>query len=146
MILCDFLSRIEVDDGDPLDLVPITYNVLALLCEAYKHISDNYLVVTSSQRAKAGLPAPPSVHGVTKGVNLNLKPETQALRVRANQTPKTPRVSTPNRSLAHTSQGTPKNPFYPKDNTSYTKGGDSLLVSSNTISCWSQVHRCQVNK
>ena len=78
MILCDFLSRIQVDQGDPMDLVPITYNCYAILQEAYKILEENYLILTRSQRAQAGLPAPPRVHGASKGVNPDLKPETQA--------------------------------------------------------------------
>ena len=96
MILCDFLSRIQVDDGDPLDLIPITYNVLAILQDAYQCIADRYCIVTRSQRAKAGLPAPPPVHGATKGVNPNLKPETQARR----------QQQTPPRRLLHNSPTT----------------------------------------
>ena len=75
MILCDFLSRIQVDQGDPMDLVPITYNCYAILQEAYKVLEENYLILTRSQRAQA---APPRVHGASKGVNPDLKPETQA--------------------------------------------------------------------
>ena len=78
MILCDFLSRIQVDQGDPIDLVPITYTCYAILQEAYKVPEENYLILTRSQRAQAGLPAPPKVHGASKGVNPDLKPETQA--------------------------------------------------------------------
>ena len=31
MILCDFLSRVAVDDSDPMDLIPIAFNVYDLL-------------------------------------------------------------------------------------------------------------------
>ena len=61
-----------------MDLVPITYNYYAILPEAYKVLEENYLILTRSQRAQAGLPAPPRVHGASKGVNPDLKPETQA--------------------------------------------------------------------
>ena len=73
MILCDFLSRIQVDQGDPMDLVPITYNCYVILQEAYKVLEENYLILTRSQRVQAGLPAPPRVHGASKGVNPDLK-------------------------------------------------------------------------
>ena len=78
MILCDFLSRIQVDHSDPMDLIPITYNCYAILQEAYRALEERYLILTRSQRAQAGLPAPPKVHGASKGVNPDLKPETQA--------------------------------------------------------------------
>ena len=87
MILCDFLSRIQVDQGDPMDLIPITYNCLYILQEAYRHLPDTYSIMTRSQRTHAGLPAPPVVHGASKGVNPNLKPETQVRRQNTFQGP-----------------------------------------------------------
>ena len=112
MILCDFLSRIQVDDGDPLDLVPITYNVLTVLQDAYTYIADSYLIVTRSQRAKAGLPAPPPVHGAKKGVNPNLKLETQAKRHPQTPARRPPNVgNTPSPAKTPVTPGTPCTPI-----------------------------------
>ena len=79
MILCDFLSRVAADDSDPMDLIPISFNVYELLQDHYSKI-EAFNVMTRKARAQAGLAPPPSVHGAVKGVNPNLKPETQAHR------------------------------------------------------------------
>ena len=100
MILCDFLSRIAVDEGDPMDLVPVSFNTFTILQDYYfrlKHMSqrthlsekdrkmiykmETYFIMTRSQRNAAGITTLP-VHGVGKAVNPNLKPETQAHRER----------------------------------------------------------------
>ena len=114
MILCDFLSQIQVDDGDPLDLIPITYNVLTVLQDTYACLADNYLIVTRSQRAKAGLPAPPPVHGAKKGVNPNLKPKTQVQRQQMTPGHRPPTMMvTPSPKGCSTLQGTPAPPVTP---------------------------------
>ena len=79
MILCDFLSRISADGGDPMDLVPVAFNVLSIIQERYNYMAE-FKVMTIEQRAAAGISAPPPVHGAQKGVDPNLKPETQAAR------------------------------------------------------------------
>ena len=106
MILCDFLSRIAVDEGDPMDLVPVSFNTITILQDYYfrlKHMShrthlsekerkmiykmETYFIMTRSQRNAAGITTLP-VHGVGKAVNPNLKPETQAHRERLQTIPK----------------------------------------------------------
>ena len=79
MILCDFLSRVAADDSDPMDLIPISFNVFELLQDHYSRM-ETFNVMTRKARAQAGLAPPPSVHGAVKGVNPNHKPETQAHR------------------------------------------------------------------
>ena len=100
MILCDFLSRIAVDEGDPMDLVPVSFNTITILQDYYFRLSqlkickplsekehkmlykmESFFIMTRSQRMAAGIPALP-VHGAEKAVNPNLKPETQAHRER----------------------------------------------------------------
>ena len=68
-----------VDDSDPMDLIPIAFNVYDLLQDHYARI-EAYNVMTRAARAAAGVAPPPAVHGAVKGVNPNLRPETQALR------------------------------------------------------------------
>ena len=80
MILCDFLSRVEADGGDPMDLVPVAFNTLSILEEKYNHMAE-FQIMTREQRAAAGMSAPAPVHGADKGVNPNLGPETQAARL-----------------------------------------------------------------
>ena len=57
MILCDFLSRVAVDDSDPMDLIPIAFNVYDLLQDHYARI-EAYNVMTRAARAATG-GAPP---------------------------------------------------------------------------------------
>ena len=102
MILCDFLSRVAADGGDPMDLVPVAFNAFSMLQEhCYRLVQleistplsldqkklqqkmftkmETFRVMTRSQSIAAGIPALP-VHGADKAVNPNLKPETQAHR------------------------------------------------------------------
>ena len=108
MILCDFLSRVEADGGDPMDLVPVAFNTLSILEEKYNHMAE-FKIMTREQRAAAGMSAPPPVHGVNKGVNPNLKPETQATRLSWSQAPvQTRPTETDNeRSVSQTPMLTP---------------------------------------
>ena len=80
MILCDFLSRVAADGGDPMDLVPVAFNAFTILKERYSHM-DEFKIMTRVQRAAAGIAAQPPVHGANKGVNPSLKPEKQAAGV-----------------------------------------------------------------
>ena len=63
-----------------MDLIPVTYNVMEILEEVYNRIVDKYFVMTRAQRALSGQAPPPKVHGATKGVDPNVKPEVQARR------------------------------------------------------------------
>ena len=92
MILCDFLSRVAADGGDPMDLVPVAFNTFSTLEEKYSHMAE-FKIMTSVQRAAAGIAAPPPVHGANKGVNPNLKPERQAARSLKSQVPIQTRTS-----------------------------------------------------
>ena len=71
MILCDYLSRIAVDNGDP-EVIPISFNALAQYRLAMDHITEpfmitHFMVATRSSTSAAGIKLPP-VHGVQKGV------------------------------------------------------------------------------
>ena len=82
MILCDYLSRIAVDNGDPGEVIPISFNALAQYRLAIDHITEsfmitNFMVATRSSTSAAGIKLPP-VHGAQKGVDPAFKPESQA--------------------------------------------------------------------
>ena len=82
MILCDYLSRIAVDNGNPEKVIPISFNALAQYRLAMDHITEsfmitNFMVATRSSTNAAGIKLPP-VHGAQKGVDPDLKPENQA--------------------------------------------------------------------
>ena len=76
MILSDFLSRQEIDKGDPHEIIPISFDMKAILNEKYYKIEEegNYLVQTRSQAKERGIKVP-EVHGTKKGLDPNLRPE-----------------------------------------------------------------------
>ena len=101
MILCDYLSRIAVDSGDPEEVIPISFNPLALYRLAVDHITEsfmitNFMVATRSSTSAAGIKLPP-VHGAQKGVDPDLKPENQA---KSKKVLLKPTIQTPIKSLA----------------------------------------------
>ena len=82
MILCDYLSRIAVDNGDPGEVIPISFNALTQYRLAIDHITEsfmitNFMVATRSSTSAAGIKLPP-VHGAQKGVDPDLKAENPA--------------------------------------------------------------------
>ena len=65
MILCDYLSRIAVDNGDPEEVTPISFNALAQYRLAMDHITEsfmitNFMVDTRSSTSAAGYKTTPS--------------------------------------------------------------------------------------
>ena len=81
MILCDYLSRIAVDNGDPEEIIPISFNALAQYRLAIDHITEsfmitNFMVATRSSTNATGRKLPP-VHEAQKGVDPDLKPGSQ---------------------------------------------------------------------
>ena len=85
MILCDYLSRIAVDDGNPDEVIPISFNALAQYRLAMDYIAESFLishfnVVTRSGTSAAGISLPP-VHGAQKGLDPDLEPQKQAVEI-----------------------------------------------------------------
>ena len=77
MILSDFLSRQEIDKSDLHEIIPISFDMKAILNEKYYKIEEEkskYLVQTQSQAKDRGIKVP-EVHGSKKGINPNLRPE-----------------------------------------------------------------------
>ena len=77
MILSDFLSRQRTDNSNPHEIVPISFDIQAILKDRYYNIgSDNkYLIYTHSQAKASGVKLT-EVHGVDP----NMKPERQILK------------------------------------------------------------------
>ena len=75
MVLSDFLSRQNIDDSNPHEIIPISFNIHNVLHENYYNI-ENYLVQTRSQARSSGIKLP-KVHGVRKNLDPNMKPEKQ---------------------------------------------------------------------
>ena len=103
MILCDYLSRIAVDNGDQEEAIPISFNALAQYRLAIDHITEsfmttNFMVATRSSTNAAGIKLLP-VHGAEKGVDPDLKPESQG---KSKKVLLKPTIQTPIKSPAQT--------------------------------------------
>ena len=77
MILSDFLSRQEIGKSDLHEIIPISFDMKAILNDKYYKIEEEknkYLVQTQSQAKDRGIKVP-EVHGPKKGIDPNLRPE-----------------------------------------------------------------------
>ena len=76
MILIDFLSRQGIDKGNPHEIIPISFDMNAILKDKYYNVGNEtkYLVQTHTQVKDKAIKLA-EVHGVDKGVDPNLKPE-----------------------------------------------------------------------
>ena len=77
MILSDFLSRQEIDKSDPHEIIPISFDMKAILndkCYKLEEENSKYLVQMQSQAKERGIKVP-EVHGQKKGIDPNLRPE-----------------------------------------------------------------------
>ena len=115
MILCDYLSRIDVDKGDPSEVIPISFNALSQYRLALDYATEcfmitNFMVATRSGTSAAGIKLPP-VHGAEKAIDPTLKPGSQSKtkEILAKPTSITPsrKIITPAAKWAPT-QATPK--------------------------------------
>ena len=75
MVSSDFLSRQNNDNGNPHEIIPISFNLHKVLHENYYNM-ENYLVQTRSQAKSSGIKLL-EVHGVGKNLDPNIKPEKQ---------------------------------------------------------------------
>ena len=76
MILSDFLSRQGTDKSDPHEIIPILFDMKAILNDKYYNVEEEeskYLVQTCSQTKDSGIKIP-EVHGAKKCVDPNLRP------------------------------------------------------------------------
>ena len=77
MKICDFLSRIDVDRGNPGEVIPISFNsfsMLNMLRKATLLQANKLLTITRSKTQAEGIALPP-VHGAQKHLNPTVKPE-----------------------------------------------------------------------
>ena len=77
MKICDFLSRIDVDRGNPREVIPISFNSFSMLNIMRKVTlhQANKLLVTTRSKTKAEGAVQPRVHGVQKHLDPAIKPE-----------------------------------------------------------------------
>ena len=65
MILSDFLLRQNVDDSNPCEIIPISFNLKTVLQDKYHNLegeNERYMIQTRSQRKASGVQLP-EVHG-----------------------------------------------------------------------------------
>ena len=77
MILSDFLSRQGIDKSNPCEIIPISFDMKAILNDKYYYVEEEeskYLVQTCSKTKSSGIKIP-EVHGAKKGVDPNLRLE-----------------------------------------------------------------------
>ena len=76
MILSDFLSRQRIDRSNPHEIMPISFDMKAILKDKYYNVGKEckYLVQTCSQIKDRGIKLP-EVHRAEKGVDPDIKPE-----------------------------------------------------------------------
>ena len=71
MILSDFLSRQNINDGDTTEIIPISFNMRTVLQDKYNNIDEEkekFMVQTRSQMKASGVQLP-EVHGSRKRLN-----------------------------------------------------------------------------
>ena len=76
MILSDFLSRQRIDRSNQHEIIPISFDMKAILNDKYYNVGkeNRYLVQICSQSKDTAIKVP-EVQGVEKGIDLDLKPE-----------------------------------------------------------------------
>ena len=76
MILSDFLSRQMIDSSNPHEIIPISFDMKAILKDRYYNVGNDskYLIQTHSQTKASGIKLS-EVHSVDKGINPDIKPE-----------------------------------------------------------------------
>ena len=71
MILSDFLFRQNVDDSNPHEIIPISFNLRTVLQDKYYNLegaNERYMMQTRSQTNASGVQLP-EVHGPRKGLD-----------------------------------------------------------------------------
>ena len=71
MILSDFLSRQNVNDNNPCEIIPISFNLRTVLQDKYYNLegeNERYTIQTRSQMKASGVQLP-EVHGSRKGLD-----------------------------------------------------------------------------
>ena len=84
MILSDFLSRQKHDDSNPHEIIPFLFNMQHMLQTRYYNIGEReqgkHLVQARSQAKSSGIILP-EVHGIDNGIDPNIRPEKQIIKL-----------------------------------------------------------------
>ena len=71
MILSDFHSRQNIDDSNPHEIIPISFNLRTVLQDKYYNLkgeNERYMIQSRSQMKASGVQLP-EVHGSRKGLD-----------------------------------------------------------------------------
>ena len=93
-ILRDFLSRQKVNDSDPCEIIPISFNLRTVLQDKYYSLegeNERYMIQTRSQMKVSGVQLP-EVHGSRKGLDPHKIPEKQPQPIVRSSIEKKPRL------------------------------------------------------
>ena len=84
MILSDFLSRQRHEDSSSHEIISISFNMQGILQSKYYNLGEGnlgkYSVQTRSQAQSSGISLP-EVHGIDKGLDLNILPGKQVIKL-----------------------------------------------------------------
>ena len=76
LILSDFLSRVTVDDADPSQCIPISFDPFQLMHDHLNCLKDSFIITTRSKSKDSGITLP-EVHSATKCLDPDYKPQHQ---------------------------------------------------------------------
>ena len=94
MILSDFLSRQKVNDSNPCEIIPISFNLRTMLQDKYYSLegeNERYMIQTRSQTKASGVQLP-EVHGSRKALDPHKIPEKQPQPIVRSSIEKKPRL------------------------------------------------------
>ena len=94
MILSDFLSRQKTRVSNPYEIIPISFNIRAVLQDKYYSLegeNERYMIQTRSQMRASGVQLP-EVHGSQKGLDPHKIPEKQLQPIVSLDIDKKPRL------------------------------------------------------
>ena len=80
MILSDFLSRHRIDNSNPCEIIPISFNIRKVLQDKYYSLegeNERYMIQTRLQMRASGVQLP-EMHGSRKGLDPHMIPEKQS--------------------------------------------------------------------
>ena len=94
MILSDFLSRQDLGNEDPKEIIPISFNMKSILQNRCYNVNENeekYMVQTRSQTKASGVQVP-EVHGFRKRLDPHNIPEKQPQPIMGLDVDRKPRI------------------------------------------------------
>ena len=94
MVLSDFLSRQDIDDSNPHEIIPISFSMRVVLQIWYYNLGslkEGYMIQTRSQAKSSGVKVP-DIHGIEKGLDPHVRQEKVAKPIEKKVVEKRPRL------------------------------------------------------